>query len=57
MDDRYKEFQFAIEAEKKAEAQRDKILTRKELQKAKEWSKKCEIHYEAVQQQIIQMMI
>lgn len=48
MDERYKQFQFAIEAEKKAEAERDKILNEEELIAAKEWSKKCEAHYKDV---------
>jgi hypothetical protein len=45
MDDKYKEFEFALEAQREAEADRDKKLSKKELLAAQERADKCKQAY------------
>ena len=45
MDDKYKEFEFALEAQRQMEANRDKKLSKKELAQAQERADKCKAAY------------
>lgn len=57
MQEKYNQWQWALEQQKKAEMERDKVLSKAEIEAAKEQSVVCQKHYEEVKLSIMKMIM